>query len=62
MGGDLREFALIGEQSWCEEFGETEMGTLMELTLFISGLCVFPICGKYQLLRKNALFTYRNVV
>lgn len=47
MGGDLREFAWVGEQSWCEEFGKTEMETLMELTLFFSGLCVFPICGKY---------------
>lgn len=44
---DLREFALVGEGSWCEEFGDTEMGTLMELTLIFSGACGFPNCGKH---------------
>lgn len=39
-GEDLKEFALVGEGSWCKEFGETEMGTLMELTLIFLGLCV----------------------
>lgn len=49
MGGDLREFVLVGEGSWCKESGETEMGTSMELTRILSGLCVFPVCGKYDI-------------
>lgn len=62
MGGDLREFALVGEGSWFEEFGETEVGTSVELRLISSELCVFPICGKYwhSLIRMWFYFNNNN--